>query len=78
MVIADTTVFLSVLSMKNEVIYFDYGLVSSGISVFYWASSISENSPYNAWGMGFNSSIMNNVIYADLRSIGISIRPVCE
>ena len=24
------------------------------------------------------SSIMNNVIYADLRSIGISIRPFCE
>ena len=58
--------------------YFDHGLVSSGISGFYWASSISENSPYNAWGMGFNSSIMNNVIYADYRSVGISIRPVCE
>lgn len=56
--------------------YFDYGLVSSGISGFYWASSISESSPYNAWGMGFNSSLMHNVIYADYRSCGISIRPV--
>ena len=56
--------------------YFDYGLVSSGISGFYWASSISESSPYNAWGMGFNSNLMHNVIYADHRPCGMSIRPV--
>lgn len=50
---------------------------NDGISGHYWSSSLSTDSPYDAWGVRFS--------YADevsrdglMRSSGFSVRPVCD
>ena len=47
----------------------------AGIIGYYWSSSLSTGSPYNAWSVDFSSGYCRYNYY---RSYGFSVRPVCQ
>ena len=52
------------------------GLNYAGSDGIYWSSSLYTDSPYNAWGVNFDSSNVGR--YYDYRGYGFSVRPVCQ
>ncbi len=51
-------------------------LSNAGIQGFYWASSINANFSIYAWGVGFESDIVQPG--TSFRYAGVSVRPVCD
>ena len=54
----------------------DSSLIDAGTYGYYWSASLDESYPDLAWGVNFNSSIVDRFGY--YRYYGQSVRPVCQ
>ena len=67
------SIFLPAAGIRNATILNYAGFVGQ-----YWSSSLkTDNYPYNAYGLNFNSG-SQAVVYVDYRYYGYSVRPVTE